>query len=82
MRKTVKARYDAEQKVLRLVEPLEGVADDAEVEVEVGATPEVGAKPPWADLRGILSKEEGDEMARRIEEEFPMTSPVPGYKWP
>jgi hypothetical protein len=75
MKKTVKARYDAENNILRLVEPLEGVANDAEVEVDVAtkATPEHGERP-WAHLRGILSKESGEEMARIIDDEFPPTN--------
>jgi hypothetical protein len=32
-------------------------------------------KPPWSDLRGLLSLEEGEEFARIIEEAFP-TEPV------
>jgi hypothetical protein len=30
------------------------------------------AKPPWSDLRGLLSGEEGQEFARVIEEAFPI----------
>ncbi|HKO57875.1 MAG TPA: hypothetical protein VJ276_18555 [Thermoanaerobaculia bacterium] len=87
MTKTLKARYDAEHNVLRLVEPLEGVADEAEVEVTVkeptqAEAPDDGVERPWMRLAGSLSKEAGDEMARIIEEEFPMIDPVPGYKWP
>lgn len=67
--KVVKATYDAEHNVLRLVEPLEGVADEATLTVIVDAPSR--AADPWEDLRGILSKEAGDELAAIIEEEFP-----------
>ncbi|MBV9494404.1 MAG: hypothetical protein JOZ54_09155 [Acidobacteria bacterium] len=81
--KTLKARYDAANNVLRLVEPLEGVANDAEVTVAVETSVDAAdSARPWAHLRGILSKEAGDEMARIIAEEFPLVDPVPGYKWP
>lgn len=83
MRKKITARYDAENNVLRLVEPLEGVANEEKVTVEVEtAAVATKAGPPWAHLRGTLSKEAGDEMARIIAEEFPLVDPVPGYKWP
>jgi hypothetical protein len=29
-------------------------------------------KPPWSDLRGLLSREDGEELARIIEEAFPI----------
>ncbi len=69
---TVTAEYDAEQKTLRLVEPLDGVRDHETVQVQVitnggSATPE----PAWMRLRGSLSKEAGDELAQAIDEMFP-----------
>ena len=68
--KVVKATYDAENNTLRLVEPLVGVGNDETLTVIV----EEPARAPhsWDDLRGILSKEAGDELAAIIEEEFPI----------
>ncbi len=81
MTKTLKARYDAEQNIFRLVEPLEGVANEEEVTLLVATQPKDGERP-WSHLRGILAGEAGDEMARIIAEEFPLIDPVPGYQWP
>ena len=67
--KTVKAEYDASENVLRLVEPLEGIPDHAQVDVtfvEPGAAARSVEK-----LSGSLSKEAGESMARAINELFP-----------
>ena len=52
--------------------PSSRVADRVSVVVE---HEEAKPKPPWSDLRGLLSVEEGEEFARIIEEAFP-TEPV------
>ncbi|HEV7922413.1 MAG TPA: hypothetical protein VGR02_16625 [Thermoanaerobaculia bacterium] len=77
MTKTLKARYDAEHNVLRLVEPLEGFANDADVEVTVETAAEAKVpgdevERPWLALEGSLSREAGEELARNINELFPM----------
>lgn len=70
MSKVVEAEYDAAENVLRLVEPLEGVADHAKVYVIVEE--ESRGPHPWDDLRGCLSKEAGQELAAAVEEMFPI----------
>ncbi len=67
--KIVPAQYDAAEKVLRLGQPLQGVADHARVYVLVEE--ESRGPHPWDQLRGCLSKEAGDELAAIIEDEFP-----------
>jgi hypothetical protein len=41
----------------------------------VGEAHPIKKAPPWSDLRGLLSGEEGEKFARDIEEAFP-TEPV------
>lgn len=69
MTKVVKAEYDAEHQTLRLLEPLDGFENGAQVTAVVN-----GTKPqrPWLALQGILSKEAGEELARAIDEMFPI----------
>jgi hypothetical protein len=69
MSKIVSAEYDEKGRALRLTQPLEGVRDGERVEVTIVAH-SVGA-PPWARLRGILSGEAGEDLARVVEEMFP-----------
>ena len=69
MTKVLKAKYDAAENVLRLVEPLDGVKDDETVSVTV-ETP-VDPDRPWLALSGSLSKEAGDSLAQAHEELFP-----------
>jgi hypothetical protein len=71
MVKVVTAEYDAAQNTLRLVEPLDGVRDHQQVQVQVIATPVEEAEPAWIALRGSLSKEAGDDLARALDELFP-----------
>jgi hypothetical protein len=75
MSKVVLARYDAQEQVLRLAEPLEGVADEAEVSVTLtpatGYSQEELARRPWLALRGTLSPEAADELQQIIDDEFP-----------
>ena len=67
----IEAEYDAETQTLRLLEPLEGIEDHARVTAVV--TPvNANGKGPWSELRGILSKEAGEELARAVEEMFPI----------
>jgi hypothetical protein len=72
MNKVVTAEYDATQNTLRLVEPLDGVRDHEQVQVQVIA-PESEKKPeqPWMALRGSLSKEAGEELSQALNELFP-----------
>ncbi|HEX6086402.1 MAG TPA: hypothetical protein VF266_17880 [Thermoanaerobaculia bacterium] len=74
MSKFITAEYDAKENVFRLVEPPEGVADHAEVQLAVVATKRVSddAERPWLKFHGSLPKEDGDEMAALIEEMFPI----------
>ena len=68
MSKLVKATYDAEHNALRLAEPLEGVPNEADLEVTVQLTPH---PDQWAALRSMVTPEQLDELAAIIEEEFP-----------
>jgi hypothetical protein len=73
MSKLVKAEYDAAQNTLRLVEPLHGIRDHEQVEVQVTAT---GGKTGNSEsssmaLKGILSEEAGQELSRLVNEMFP-----------
>lgn len=70
MSKTLKAKYDAEHNSLRLVEPLEGIADNEDLEVTVNA-PAAG-EPSILDFRGCLAGENGEEFAALIDEMFPI----------
>lgn len=70
MSKVVRAKYDAARNALRLAEPLEGVADDQDVDVMVSTgTP---AEPSILEFRGCLTGENGEEFAALIEEMFPI----------
>lgn len=69
MSKVLTATYDAEQNVLKLAEPLEGVKDEERVNIVV--TKPVDPNRPWLALSGILSKEAGEELAKNIDEMFP-----------
>jgi hypothetical protein len=64
------AEYDDETCSLRLPGPLEGFANHDKVAVTVDRPK--SKKPPWSDLRGLLSGEEGEKFARDIEEAFPI----------
>jgi len=68
MTRVVNAEYDAQHQTLRLLEPLEGFEDGAQVTAVIN--PKVPRRP-WLALQGILSKEAGDDLARAIEEMFP-----------
>ena len=68
MAQVIKAEYDAEHQTLRLLEPLEGFQDHDQVTAIVDKD-QTGR--PWRSLRGILSKEAGEELARVINEMFP-----------
>ena len=66
MSKVVKAQYDEQTRTFRLLEPMEGVADHEEVSLVVKP------KRPWSHLEGSLSAEDGEAIARAIEEAFPI----------
>jgi hypothetical protein len=70
MSKVMKAKYDAEHNALRLAEPLEGVPNDADLDVTV-STVDAG-EPSILDFRGRLTGENGEEFATVIEEMFPI----------
>lgn len=71
MSKVLKAKYDASENVLRLAEPLDGVKDDETVDVTVNQRA-VDSEKPWMAFSGIMSKEDGEDFARVIEEMFPI----------
>jgi hypothetical protein len=68
--KALTAEYDATLNALRLAEPLEGVSDHEQVTVIVDMPPR--SEPPWMKLSGSLSQEAGEELARAVEEMFPI----------
>ena len=70
MSKVIQADYDATANVLRLVEPLDGVADHERVTVTVNPSAE-GAERPWLALSGSLSADAGESLARAVDELFP-----------
>jgi len=69
--KTVIGEYDATLNVLRLAEPLEGVSDHERVVLMVHIASQ-SEPPPWMHLAGSLSGEAGEELARLVEEMFPI----------
>jgi hypothetical protein len=69
MSKVVTVEYDAAENVLRLEAPLEGVEDHAKLKATLETRND--AEHPWLAFRGRLSKEDADELAAIIEEEFP-----------
>jgi hypothetical protein len=71
MTKVVIAEYDAAENALRLVEPLEGVADHEKVQVKVIGTSAKESQPAWIELRGSLSKAAGEELSNIVNEMFP-----------
>ena len=74
MTKVVKAKYDAREKTLRLVEPLEGVRDHETVDVQVTARVDEPTEEPKRGsmaLAGIISDEDGEELSRAVNEMFP-----------
>ena len=71
MAKVLKAKYDASENALRLVEPLDGVKNDETVEITLADKPPVDPERPWLALEGSLSEEAGDSLARAVEELFP-----------
>ena len=68
MSKVVTAVYDAEANVLRLLEPLEGFEDHAKVLVSFLPKSETASK----SLSGALSQEGAEQLARAVEEMFPI----------
>jgi hypothetical protein len=72
MTRPVTAEYDAEEKTLRLAEPLVGVEDHARVQIVVTQEPEQrDTARPWLAFSGALTKEAGDELASLVNEMFP-----------
>ena len=69
MTKVVIAEYDAQEKALRLAEPLPGIRDHEKVRVSIDEPQENGDRP-WLALRGILSPEAGDSLAAAIDQMF------------
>ena len=69
MSKVLIAEYDAAENALRLVEPLSGVKDHEKVRLSIEAPP-AGEDRPWLALRGSLSPEAGDSLARAIDAMF------------
>lgn len=66
----VRAEYDADSGVLRLTEPLEGVANHETVSVIVAKLSDEAAEPPWMRLEGSLDEQAGREIAATIKEAF------------
>jgi hypothetical protein len=69
MSKVIRAEYDDATNSLQLLEPLEGFASHETVSVIIQHDE---VKRPWSHLRGILSAEDGQELARIIDEAFPI----------
>ena len=69
MSRTVQVEYIANEGVLKLVEPLEGVEDHAQLEVEIRET-SPHPDQPWMKLEGSLSTEDGKALAKAIRDAF------------
>jgi len=69
MARTIEAEYIAREKILKLTQPLAGVADHARVSIEVKETPPASDQP-WLALAGLLDQEEGRELARAVRDAF------------
>jgi len=70
MGRIVKAEYDAKHQSLRLLEPIDGFADQEQVDVIVDK--QIDPERPWMALAGCLSGQDGESFARAIEEMFPI----------
>jgi hypothetical protein len=66
----IRAKFDAEHQTLRLLEPIEGIANHEEVSVIIDK--EIDPERPWTALKGSLSKEAGDSLAAAIDKMFPI----------
>lgn len=69
MGRTIKAEYIAEENILKLTQPLEGVRNHANLEVEIKEEPQA-QNQPWLRLAGSLPDEEGRALARAVREAF------------
>ena len=65
MKKNVQAIY--EHGVLRPFKPLEGIAENSEVELTIQSLP---TRHALKDLFGTLPKEDADEMRKVVDQEF------------
>lgn len=71
MSKLVLAKWEPETKTLKLFDPLEGVSDSSEVNLDLAKAP-IGANVKhWSEFAGSLNGEAGDELAAIVEEMFP-----------
>jgi len=66
MAKIISAEYDAENRVLRLPEPLEGVRDHERLTVAINPGP--GEARGWMALRACLPREAAEELSRILAE--------------
>ncbi len=69
MGRTIEAEYIARENILKLAQPLSGVADHARVSIEVKEAAAASFQP-WLALAGSLSEEEGRELARVVRDAF------------
>jgi hypothetical protein len=71
MSKVITAKYDADRRELKLVEPLEGVQNHETVRFMLLERPDSDPARPWLAFSGCMAGENGDDFARAIEEMFP-----------
>lgn len=69
MGRTIEAEYIADENILKLAQPLVGIADHAKVSIEVKET-SATADQPWLALAGSLTEEQGRELARAVRDAF------------
>lgn len=69
MGKTIEAEYIARENILKLAQPLSGVADHATVSIEIKEA-QAAQDQPWLALAGALSEEDGRGLARAVREAF------------
>lgn len=58
--RVILAEYDAEKRVLKLVEPLRDIEDRERVRIIVERAPSNASARPWVSLRGSLPAEAAD----------------------
>lgn len=68
MSRVIVAEYDAQNRALKLEEPLTGVKDHEKVRVAIEEGPSVGIERPWMALAGSLPEEAAEEWLRTLRE--------------
>jgi|PersoiStandDraft_1058852.scaffolds.fasta_scaffold237833_1 hypothetical protein len=70
MSRKILAEYDAEHNTFKPLEPLAGFHDHETVRMAIEEVKPGHSPHPWTALRGVLSRENGEDFVRGIEELF------------